>query len=66
MLKTCDSRFSLIVEQILAFTSSPNMVREKDLSPDLKDTFKSSLVYGKNHRHVKKVGHTSEFLFGIY
>ena len=37
MLKTCDNRFSLIVEQILAFTSSPNMVREvKDLSPNLK------------------------------
>ena len=30
-------RFSLIVEQILAFTSSPNMVREvKNLYPNLK------------------------------
>ena len=30
-------RFSLIAEQILAFASSPNMVREvKDLSPNFK------------------------------
>ena len=25
-----------------------------------------SYRYNKNHTHVKKVGHTSEFLFGIY
>ena len=30
-------RFSLIVEQILAFASSPNMFREvKDMSPNFK------------------------------
>ena len=28
--------------------------------------FHGSIIILKNHTHVKKVGHTSEFLFGIY
>ena len=36
-LRQYKTRFALIVEQILAFTSSPNMVREiKSLSPNFK------------------------------
>ena len=32
----------------------------------LKWNFQNLNKYLKNHTHVKKVGHTSEFLFGIY
>ena len=29
-------------------------------------SIKEKKNYTKNHTHVKKVGHTSEFLFGIF
>ena len=29
-------------------------------------TYKKQKLAEKNHKHVKKVGYTSEFLFGIY
>ena len=36
-LRQCKSKFSLIVEQILAFTSNTNLVKEvKDLPPNFK------------------------------
>ena len=30
------------------------------------DTFSKCIYQIKNHKRVKKVGHNSEFLFGIY
>ena len=33
---------------------------------DQKEKIKNLIMDNKNHTHVKKVGHTSEFLFGIY
>ena len=44
-----------------------DLSRQKELDADPKAIQQIEFIEQlKNHTHVKKVGHTSEFLFGIY